>query len=117
MSKAPETIPADGTQAIIGFDKMPTSPACGSVIPLRDGRLMWAWSAGSLKPIKPNSDEPPAFSWVHQGATADWQFVASKSGGHFWPVEAPEAILIRSEDVVGYSTAEDALSDGKVSAR
>ena len=70
-----------------------------------------------LKPIKPSSDEPPAFSWVHKSAPADWQFVASSSGGRFWPVDAPEATLIRSEDVVRYKTAEDALADGKVAAR
>ena len=35
------------------LDKIPISPAVGSVIPLADGRLMWVWASGHDRPIKP----------------------------------------------------------------
>jgi len=53
MPEQPEAVPPGEAEVIVRFDKMPISPACGSVIPLKDGRLMWAWSAGSVNPIKP----------------------------------------------------------------
>jgi serine/threonine-protein kinase len=69
------------------------------------------------KPISISPETPPLFSWVGKINPESFKFVASKRGRHFYPVNAPEAILIRSEDFVGYLTTEDALADGKVLAR
>jgi serine/threonine protein kinase len=70
-----------------------------------------------LKPISVDSETPPLFSWAGKTNPETFSFVGSKRGQHFYPVNAPEAILIRSEDFVGYQTAEDALADGKVPIR
>ncbi|MHC4324065.1 MAG: serine/threonine-protein kinase [Planctomycetota bacterium] len=69
-----------------------------------------------LKPISVDSETPPLFSWAGKIDPETFRFVASKRGQHFYPVNAPEAILIRAEDFVGYRTREDALADGKVPA-
>ncbi len=44
-------------EAIIGRDKLPLSPSCGSLIELKDGRLMLAVAQGMTepKPTNPNS--------------------------------------------------------------
>ena len=43
-------------------------------------------------------------------------FVASRRGRHFYSIGAPEAILIRARDLIGYPTAEAAIADGKIPA-
>jgi serine/threonine-protein kinase len=68
-------------------------------------------------PISPASDAPPTFSWVGKIDPAGFTHVASRRGPHFYPVDAPEAILIRAEDFVGYKSIEDARADGKVPAQ
>ena len=39
--------------SVIRLDKVGHSPAYGSVIPLKDRRLMWAWGSGRAQPIEP----------------------------------------------------------------
>ncbi|UCG58642.1 MAG: serine/threonine protein kinase [Phycisphaerales bacterium] len=68
----------------------------------------------SFPPLSPASDAPPAFSWVGKIDPRGFRLVASRRGGHFYTVNAPEAILIRAEDFVGYKSVEDARADGKV---
>jgi eukaryotic-like serine/threonine-protein kinase len=64
------------------------------------------------KPV-PADPKPPAFSWVGKKDPTGFQFVASKQGLHFYPIDDPTAALIRWEDFVGYRTAADAQADGK----
>jgi hypothetical protein len=70
-----------------------------------------------MEPIRPGADEVSSFSWVGQVDASGFGFVASKRGRHFYPVDAPAALLIRSEDLVGYGTAAEAAADGKVQAK
>jgi len=42
----------ESKEVIIKLDKITVSPACGSVIPLEDGRLMWAWGSGHDDPVR-----------------------------------------------------------------
>lgn len=84
----------------------PDAPESLGVLPL----------AGVPAPVAPDRDNPPAFSWVGQIDPGNARFVASRRGRHFYPVDAPEAILIRAEDFVGYRTAEAASADGKTPA-
>lgn len=68
------------------------------------------------KPIRPSIDDPPPFSWVGKVDTAGLHYVASKKGLHFYPIDAADAVLISSENFVGYKTISDAKADGKVPA-
>lgn len=68
------------------------------------------------EPAPLDRSHAPAFSWVHQIDPGDARFVASRRGRHFYSIGAPEAILIRAEDFIGYRTAEAAIADGKVPA-
>jgi serine/threonine-protein kinase len=70
-----------------------------------------------MEPIRPGADEVSSFSWVGQIDPSGFGFVASRRGRHFYPVNAPAALLIRSEDLVGYDTAAEAAADGKVQAK
>ena len=69
-----------------------------------------------LKPIRVDAEAPPAFSWVHTAEPGKYKFVATKTGRRFYRADAPEALLIPAQDVVGYKSAEDARADGKVAA-
>jgi len=62
-------------------------------------------------------DETLEFSWITEIDASEYRFVASKRGNSFYPIDAPEAILIRLEDFVGYKTAEEAIADGKTPAK
>ncbi len=64
-------------------------------------------------PAPPDRNDPPAFSWVGQIDPGDAKFVASRRGRQFYPIDAPQAVLIRAEDFVGYRTAEAAAADDK----
>lgn len=66
--------------------------------------------------VQPDWDDPPAFSWVRQIDPGDARFVASRRGRYFYPIDAPQAILIRAEDFVGYRTVDAALANGKTPA-
>ncbi len=67
--------------------------------------------------VAPDRDDPPAFSWLARIDPGEARFVASRQGRHFYPIDAPEAILIRAEDFLGYRSAEAAADDGKTPAR
>jgi hypothetical protein len=67
-------------------------------------------------PVGPDATNPPAFSWVGRISPGQFQFVASRSGRHFYNLDDPRAILIRAENVVGYRTAQAARDDGKTPA-
>ncbi|MDY0354756.1 MAG: serine/threonine-protein kinase [Sedimentisphaerales bacterium] len=73
-------------------------------------------AAAIPEPLRLDRDDPPAFSWVGRIDPGDARFVASRRGRRFYSIDAPEAILIRKEDVVGYPTAQAAVADGKISA-
>jgi len=62
------------------------------------------------------SDGALKFSWVGKVNTVDIRFVASRTGRYFYPIAAPEAMLIRADDFVGYRTRADAAADGKIPA-
>src|SRR5262245_33793434 len=48
------TSPAAPYEAIIPESKVGLSPSYGSIIPLRDGRLLWVWGTGrARKPLQP----------------------------------------------------------------
>jgi len=64
--------------------------------------------------LVPVDCEPPAFSWVGKMDPKGFQFVASKRGVHYYPLDDPAAVLIRREDFVGYRTAAAAQADGKI---
>lgn len=66
--------------------------------------------------VRPDRSDLPQFSWRRQIDPGDARFVASRQGRHFFPIDAPEAILIRAEDFIGYRSAEAALADGKTPA-
>jgi hypothetical protein len=68
------------------------------------------------EPARLDRSDAPAFSWVRQIAPGDAPFVASRRGRHFYSIGAPEAILIRARDFIGYPTAEAAIADGKIPA-
>jgi len=70
--------------------------------------------AAMLKPIRVDSEPPPAFSWVHSTERGSFKFVATKTGRRFYPVNSADAILIPLRDFVGYKTIEEARADGKV---
>ena len=58
---------SDPFDCIVPRDKVTLSPSCGSIIALKDGRLMWAWGSGSPKPIEPlrvNFSEDGGRSWT-----------------------------------------------------
>lgn len=69
-----------------------------------------------LKPIAVEAEAPPAFSWIHSVEPGQFKFVATKTGKRFYAADAPEALLIPAQDVVGYQSAEAARADGKVAA-
>jgi len=60
--------------------------------------------------------EPPAFSWIGRTDVTGLRYVAGKRGRHYYRVDAPEAALIRLEDLVGYRTADEARADGRTPA-
>ncbi len=68
------------------------------------------------EPAPLDRSDAPAFSWVRQIDPGDARFVASRRGRRFYSIGAPEAILIRAEDFIGYRTAEAAIADGKIPA-
>jgi len=68
------------------------------------------------EPARLDRSDAPAFSWVRQIDPGDARFVASRRGRHFYSIGAPEAILIRARDFIGYPTAEAAIADGKIPA-
>lgn len=68
------------------------------------------------KAIPASVKGPPAFSWVRSVAPGKYKFVSTRSGRRFYPADSPEAVLIRTEDLVGYETAEAARADGKTPA-
>jgi len=61
-------------------------------------------------------DQPPAFSWVGKVDPAGFEFVASKNGRYFYPIDDPAAALITKENAVMYKNASDAKKDGKIPA-
>ena len=67
-------------------------------------------------PVEPDRNHPPAFSWVGRINPGQFKFVASKSGRHFYALDDPRAILIRTEEVVGYRSTQAAVADGKTAA-
>ncbi|UCD51818.1 MAG: serine/threonine protein kinase [Phycisphaerales bacterium] len=67
-------------------------------------------------PVGPDVQNPPAFSWVGRINPGQFQFVASRSGRHFYPLDDPRSVLIRAEEVVGYRTPQAAQADGKTAA-
>ncbi|MHC4688896.1 MAG: serine/threonine-protein kinase [Planctomycetota bacterium] len=67
-------------------------------------------------PIKPDSANPPLFSWKGKIDSSGFKFVSSKSGRYFFPVNSPQALLIRFDDFIGYESANDAVADGKILA-
>jgi serine/threonine protein kinase len=69
-----------------------------------------------LTPITPKTTDPPPFSWKGKFDTAGFEYVAGKSGHYFYPINSPQAILIRAEDFIGYKSADDAIADGKILA-
>jgi len=81
----------------------PDSPATYGVLPPGGG------IAG-----EPPAAEAPPFSWVGKHDTVGLRFVASKRGRRFYPVNHPDAQLIRSEDFVGYKSEAEALADDKI---
>ena len=67
-------------------------------------------------PVGPNTQNPPAFSWVGRINPGSYKFVASRSGRYFYALDDPRAVLIRAEDVVGYRSTQAARDDGKTAA-
>ena len=61
--------------------------------------------------------DAPQFSWVGKVSTDGFRFIASKRGKSFYPIDASEAVLIRSEDFTGYKTSAEAVADGKTPAK
>ena len=53
---------ADTYEAILGLDKMRT-PGYGSVIELKDGRLMWVWSYADERPLQANYSSDCGRTW------------------------------------------------------
>ncbi len=70
-----------------------------------------------LKPVSPSTDDLPKFSWFGKIDTTGFKFAASNTGRFFYPIDAPQALLIRREDFVGYKTSEEAAADGKAPAK
>ena len=68
---------SDEFEAIIGLDKVSMSPSHGSVIALRDGRLLWMWA--------------------HKGVRA----ITSEDGGQTWGTPGP-AMLSTGEPMKGH---------------
>ncbi|MHC4187109.1 MAG: serine/threonine-protein kinase [Planctomycetota bacterium] len=67
-----------------------------------------------LIPIKPDSTNPPSFSWKGKIDISEFKFIASKSGRYFYPTDSSQAFLIRADEFVGYKTAGEAITDGKI---
>ena len=54
MAKKMNPDPLDESiEMIVPRSKVSLSPSCGSIVALRDRRLMWLWSHGSAEPLKP----------------------------------------------------------------
>ncbi|MHC4477016.1 MAG: serine/threonine-protein kinase [Planctomycetota bacterium] len=68
---------------------------------------------GALPGATATHSEAPPFSWVGKVDVTGYNFVASKQGRHFYAIDSAAAMLVSSENFVGYRTAEDALADGK----
>ena len=64
-------------------------------------------------PLTSPSTEAPPFSWKGNVETAGINFVAAKSGGYYYSITDPRALLIRAEEFVGYPTADRARQDRK----
>lgn len=80
-------------EAIIGRDKVGLSPSCGSIVALRDGRLMWTWSYGSANPRNPmmaNFSSDGGRSW------SDPQPMKLKTGEDLQSVIGPSVKRLRS---------------------
>ena len=60
------------------------------------------------------SRQVPPFSWLGKKDTTAVKFVAGKLGRHYYPIDDPDALLISSENFVGYKSAADAQADGKI---
>jgi serine/threonine-protein kinase len=69
-----------------------------------------------LTPIKPDSANPPPFSWKGKMDISGLKFVAGRSARHFYPINSSQALLIPADEFIGYKTAEDAIADGKIPA-
>ncbi len=55
----------------------------------------------------------PGYSWKGKVDTSGVQFVASRTGRYFYPIDDPRAITIRVDLFVGYSNADEAIKDRK----
>ena len=83
--------------------RFPEAPATYGVLP--------PGAAGESAPPDPPA---PSFSWVGKHDTKGLQFVASKRGRYYHPIDHADAQLIRSEDFVGYESVAEARADGKI---
>ncbi len=105
----------------VGRDRGAAEPARRSVEPLaeqfpRAPATYGVRPAGETFSPAPLPAEAPAFSWVGRVDTTGVQYVASKRGRWYYSIGDPVARLIRLEDFVGYRTAEEAQSAGRVPA-
>ena len=53
--------------SVIPYDTVSLSPSYGSVIPLRDGRILWAWGSGnavSIQPFQANYSADEGATWT-----------------------------------------------------
>jgi len=55
----------------------------------------------------------PAFSWKGKIDTSGYNFIASRTGRYFYPIEDKRAILIRADQCVLYKTEQQAIKDRK----
>ncbi|MHC4757389.1 MAG: serine/threonine-protein kinase [Planctomycetota bacterium] len=89
---------------IIEYEQFfPNSPESYGVLPPQT----------ALAPISPNMTDPPPFSWKGKINPEGLKFAAGRTGRYFYPINSPQAVLIRAEDFVGYKSSDEAIRDGK----
>jgi len=69
---------------------------------------------GELPPPMDPLKNPPTSSWRGKLDTTGMNYVASRSGRYYFPIEHPHAALITHDNVIGFKNEEEARQAGKL---